>query len=379
MDATMATIIAIANQKGGVGKTTTTANLGVALAWLGRRVLLIDLDPQANLTAAFAVPTPLDATVAEALGDPTVALPIVTLADLYADPSHNGAGRDGRGTPLALVPASIALTTAEVALMSQSGRELLLRNHLLPIAKYFDFIVIDTPPALGLLVINALVAAHCVLIPTEARDFSIRGVQTVQDTIEHLRRVNPPLSVLGIMLSKIDRRLREERAVAAFLRNRWGELVMTTEIGTNSKILEAGSAGTYALVHQGRQPADWYLQLAREVMARTSRNLAPGTPRVPATDGSVDETASAPVLARAVGTSGEGSASAPTLARVGEWHPPTWPDTAAGAPIPLVGHSTQLAPLEPAAPESHRVLPFGSTSLLRLWWRSIRRRDRKAS
>jgi hypothetical protein len=180
------------------------------------------------------------------------------------------------------------------------------------------------------------------------------------------------------MLSKIDRRLREERAVAAFLRNRWGELVMTTEIGTNSKILEAGSAGTYALVHQGRQPADWYLQLAREVMARSSRNLAPGTPRVPATASSVDEPAPAPVLA-AVRTSGGGSASSPTSARVGEWHPPTWPDTAADASIPLVGHSTRLAPPEPAPPESHRVVPFGSTSLLRLWWRSIRRRDRKAS
>jgi chromosome partitioning protein len=251
----MTTIVAVANQKGGVGKTTTTANLGASLARLGQRVLLIDLDPQGNLTSAFGVGTE-EGTVANSLLDRAVALPIVKVGD-------------EQQASVSLVPASITLATVEAALMTKLGRELRLRDQILAVANYFDFVLIDTPPSLGLLTINALVAANWVLIPTEARFFSIQGLQMLQDSIQEVLTLNQALKVLGIVLSKYDRRLREERAVSSFLREHWGELVFATEIGTNSKILEAGSAGTPVyLFSGGDKAANLYLQLAREVMDR---------------------------------------------------------------------------------------------------------------
>lgn len=252
----MTTIVATANQKGGVGKTTTTANLGASLARLGQRVLLIDLDPQGNLTSAFGLRPQTECTIAQSLLDRNVPLPVVTVEDTEK-------------ATLSLVPASISLATVEAALMTKLGRELRLRDQILPLTNYFDFILIDTPPSLGLLTINALVAASWVLIPTEARFFSIQGLQMLQDSIQEILYLNQTLKVLGILLSKYDRRLREERAVSSFLRQHWGDLVFNTEIGTNSKILEAGSAGTSVFLFNGAdKAATLYLQLAREVMNR---------------------------------------------------------------------------------------------------------------
>jgi chromosome partitioning protein len=252
----MATITAVSNQKGGVGKTTTTANLGASLAELGQRVLLIDLDPQGNLTAAFGLNDKIEATVAQALMDRAVPMPIMRTSN------H----RPGQ---VAVVPASIPLATVEAALMTKLGRELRLRDQILTVADDYDFILIDTPPSLGLLTVNALVAASRVIIPTEARYFSLQGLQMLEDSIQEILYVNPSLKVLGILLSKLDRRLREERTVAAYLRERWGELVFSTEISTNSKILEAGSAGTSVFCYAGAdKAAESYLQLAREVIDR---------------------------------------------------------------------------------------------------------------
>jgi chromosome partitioning protein len=252
----MGTIIAVANQKGGVGKTTTTANLGASLAMAGRRVLLVDMDPQGNLTAAFGLEKQAERTIADALLDRQCPLPIVSA-------NHHGhAGLD-------LVPSAIPLAGAEAALMNKLGRELRLRDQLATVEDAYDFILIDTPPALGLLTINALVAANAVIVPTEARFFSLQGLQMLQESIEEITYLNPRLAVLGILLSKLDRRLREERAVAEYLRNRWGELVFRTEIGTNSKILEAGSAGTSVFRYGGAErAAEMYLALAREVVER---------------------------------------------------------------------------------------------------------------
>ena len=130
-------------------------------------------------------------------------------------------------------------------------------------------ILIDTPPSLGLLTINALVAARYVVVPTEARFFSLQGLQALQETINETLYLNPTLSVLGIILSKLDTRLREERTVANFLRERWGNLVFTTEIRSNSKILEAGSAGVSVFRYTGADKAvEGYLNLAREVLGR---------------------------------------------------------------------------------------------------------------
>jgi len=257
----MATIIAVANQKGGVGKTTTTANLGAALALRGCRVLLVDLDPQGNLTSAFGLEKDVQQTVAESLLDRRVPLPVVAVA--------NGATVDPNARHLSVVPAAVGLASAEAQLMNKLGRELRLRDQLLTVGDQFDFIMIDTPPSLGVLTINALVAASRVIIPTEARFFSLQGLQMLEESIEEILYLNPRLEVLGILLSKMDRRLKEERQVAQYLRQRWGVRVFGTEVSTNSKILEAVSAGTSVFHYQGAEKAvDLYLALADEVITR---------------------------------------------------------------------------------------------------------------
>jgi chromosome partitioning protein len=259
----MATVIAVANQKGGVGKTTTTANLGAALTMRGQRVLLVDLDPQGNLTSAFGLERDVQQTVADALLDRRIPLPVV--------PVQNGSvlPADGGEHHLAVVPASVGLASAEAQLINKLGREMRLRDQLSNLDTQYDFVLIDTPPALGVLTINALVAASRVIIPTEARFFSLQGLQMLEDSIEEILYLNPKLEVLGVLLSKLDRRLKEERQVAAYLRQRWGVRVFETEIGTNSKILEAGSTGTSVFHYVGAEKAvNAYMKLADEVLNR---------------------------------------------------------------------------------------------------------------
>lgn len=258
----MATVIAVANQKGGVGKTTTTANLGAALALRGQRVLLVDLDPQGNLTSAFGLEKNVQQTVADALLDRRVPLPVVPV-DSSTQTNRPNSSR------LSVVPAAVGLASAEAQLMNKLGRELRLRDQLMVVDRDFDFVLIDTPPALGVLTINALVAATRVIIPTEARFFSLQGLQMLEESIEEILYLNPRLEVLGILLSKMDRRLKEERQVAEYLRQRWGARVFQTEVGTNSKILEAGSAGTSVFHYPGAEKAvELYLTIADEVISR---------------------------------------------------------------------------------------------------------------
>jgi chromosome partitioning protein len=252
----VAITIAVANQKGGVGKTTTTANLGASLAELGQRVLAIDLDPQGNLTAAFGLDRQVDKSVADSLLDRACSLPVLSAENAVV-----------RG--LSISPATIALAAAEAALATKMGRELRLRDQIGGVDEDYDFILIDTPPSLGLLTINAMVAAQFVIVPTEARFFSLQGLQALQETINESLYLNSTLRILGIVLSKLDTRLREERTVSNFLRERWGNLVFTTEIRSNSKILEAGSAGVSVFRYSGAdKAAEGYLALAREVLSR---------------------------------------------------------------------------------------------------------------
>ena len=191
---------------------------------------MIDMDPQGNLSSAAGVNGQAKGSVADSLLDRKVALPI-----------HRVVQR--MDSILDLVPANINLAATEAALMNKLGRELRLRDQLVAISNDYDFVLIDTPPSLGLLTINSLVAADKVLIPTEARLFSLQGLQMLQESIEEILYLNPRLQVLGILLSKLDRRLKEERLVSGYLRDRWGAQVFQTEVGTNSKILEAASSG----------------------------------------------------------------------------------------------------------------------------------------
>jgi chromosome partitioning protein len=251
-----ARIISIANQKGGVGKTATTTNLGTALYELGHRVLVIDMDPQGNLSSSFRAPIEPGENVAESLLDRKVPLPIVHIYE------KDDAALD-------LVPTNINLAMAEAALANKLGREFRLREGVSAVANRYDFVLIDTPPSLGLLTINSLVAAQMVLVPTEARYFSLQGLKMLQESIDEILYINPQLRILGIVLSKFDRRLREEQTVAAYLRENWGDLVFETTVGTNSKILEAASAGVPLIELTGAQRAvETYRSLAREVLAR---------------------------------------------------------------------------------------------------------------
>ena len=248
--------IACANQKGGVGKTTTAANLSATLSQMGKRVLAVDMDAQANLTAHFGLERELDASVATALRDRQADLPIYRI-------------EDERGGSVDVVPASLELASVEFQLTAVIGRELRLREHLARVQDQYDFIIVDTPPSLGLLTVNALVAADCVIIPTEARFFSLQGLYMLEETIAEVASLNPKIEVLGVLLSKYDRRLREEQAVWQYLHERWGDRVFTTEIGINSKILEAASAGVSVVSYSGaRKAVDAYQLLAREVLDR---------------------------------------------------------------------------------------------------------------
>jgi chromosome partitioning protein len=153
--------------------------------------------------------------------------------------------------------------------MNKLGRELRLRDQLGTVAERHDFVLIDTPPSLGLLTINALVAAQRVIIPSEARFFSLQGLQMLQESIEEILYLNPRLEVLGIVLSKYDRRLKEERTVSNYLRERWGNLVFDTSIASNSKILEAASVGVSIFSYAGAERAiTAYRDLAEEVAGR---------------------------------------------------------------------------------------------------------------
>jgi chromosome partitioning protein len=223
---------------------------------MGHRVLVVDMDPQGNLSSSLHSSNGTRSTVADALLDRKLPLPIVPVYE-----------RDNSGFDL--VPTSVALASAEAALANKLGREFRLRDQLNTVADRYEFILIDTPPSLGLLTINSLVAAQLVLIPTEARYFSLQGLQMLQESIDEILYINPNLRILGIVLSKFDRRLREEQTVAAYLRENWGDLVFETSVGTNSKILEAASAGVPLVELSGAQRAvETYRSLAREVLTR---------------------------------------------------------------------------------------------------------------
>ena len=254
-----ATIIAMCNQKGGVGKTTSTINLGACLAEAGRRVLLVDLDPQGALSAGLGVPHyELEVTVYNLLVDSHSSI-------------HNAIHKTAVHG-LDLVPANIDLSAAEIQLVNEVGREQTLARALRPVMKDYDYIILDCQPSLGLLTVNALACAHGVIIPMECEYFSLRGLALLTDTVEKVRdRLNFNLEIVGILVTMFDRRTTHAREVMSRVVEVFEDRVFDTVITRTVRFPETSVAGepiiTWAPNSQGAQQ---YRQLAREVIERTS-------------------------------------------------------------------------------------------------------------
>jgi chromosome partitioning protein len=252
-----AKVIAMCNQKGGVGKTTSTINLGAALAEYGRRVLLVDLDPQGALSAGLGVPHyELDSTVHNLLVEPRVSIEEVIIKT--------------RVSGLELVPSNIDLSAAEIQLVNEVGREHTLARALYPVLDRYDFVLIDCQPSLGLLTVNGLACSDGVIIPTECEYFSLRGLALLTDTVDKVRdRLNPKLSISGIVITRYDSRTVNAREVMARVVERFGDLVFDTVIARTVRFPETSVAGepitSWAPKSTGAQA---YRALAREVIDR---------------------------------------------------------------------------------------------------------------
>jgi chromosome partitioning protein len=251
-----ARILAMANQKGGVGKTTTTINLGAALAEYGRRVLLVDFDPQGALSVGLgANPHNLDLSIYNVLLQDDIGVEDVLI-------KTNVAG-------LHVLPANIDLSAAEIQLVTEVAREMALARILRPVRKDYDFILIDCQPSLGLLAINALTCAHAVLIPLECEFFSLRGVALLLDTIDKVReRLNFDLELEGILATMYDSRTTHSRQVLQRVVEAFGDKVYQTVITKTVKFPESTVAGTpITSLDPASSGARNYRQLAREVIA----------------------------------------------------------------------------------------------------------------
>jgi chromosome partitioning protein len=252
-----ARVIALCNQKGGVGKTTTTINLGAALAEYGRRVLLVDFDPQGALSVGLGVnPMDLERTIYNSLMEREVTADDILL-------KTNIAGMD-------LLPSNIDLSAAEVQLVGEVAREQTLKRILVPVLADYDVVLIDCQPSLGLLTINALTASDGVIIPLECEFFSLRGVALLIQTIDKVKeRLNPHLELEGILATMYDRRTVHGREVLTRVVEAFGEKVFHTVINRTIRFPETTVAGepitTFAPTSLG---ATSYRDLAREVVAR---------------------------------------------------------------------------------------------------------------
>ncbi len=254
-----ATIIAMCNQKGGVGKTTSTINLGACLAEVGRKVLLVDLDPQGALSAGLGVPhDELDITVYNLLVDSSAS--IHSAMHKTAIPG------------LDLVPANIDLSAAEIQLVNEVGREHTLARALRPVVKDYDYIILDCQPSLGLLTVNALACAHGVIIPMECEYFSLRGLALLTDTVEKVRdRLNFDLEIVGILVTMFDRRTSHAREVMSRVVEVFQNQVFDTVITRTVRFPETSVAGEPIITWAPSTPgAKQYRELAREVIERTS-------------------------------------------------------------------------------------------------------------
>lgn len=252
-----ARVIAMVNQKGGVGKTTSTVSLGAALAGYGRKVLLVDFDPQGALSVALGLnPNASDLSIYNLLTDSEC-----HVADVITSTKVEG---------LDLIPSNIDLSAAEVQLVSEVGREYALQRALAPVIGDYDIVLIDCQPSLGLLTLNALTASNEVIIPMATEYFALRGVALLKDTIDKVTsRLNPQLKIIGVLPTMHDPRTLHSREVLESVTGAFGDTVFTTTINRTVKFPDSAVAGEpiteFAASSSGAMA---YRRLAREVLAR---------------------------------------------------------------------------------------------------------------
>ncbi|MGN6375455.1 MAG: ParA family protein [Sphingomonas sp.] len=254
--------IAVANQKGGVGKTTTAINVATALAATGVRVLLVDIDPQGNASTG--------------LGIPHAERKLSTYDLLVGDATLEEAAITTRVPRLDIVPATVDLSGAEIELVEYDDRTHRLDRVVGTTKGPWQVVIIDCPPSLGLLTLNAMVAAHALLVPLQCEFFALEGLSQLLSTVERIRsRFNPGLSILGVVLTMYDRRNRLTDQVSDDVRAVLGRVVFDTVIPRNVRLSEAPSHGVPALIYDHRCPgSEAYIALARELIARMPQPAA---------------------------------------------------------------------------------------------------------
>lgn len=255
-------VIAIANQKGGVGKTTTAINLGTALAATKKRVVILDLDPQGNASTGFGI-----ARTDRQLNVYHLLIGQATVAEAIKQTDIPG---------LSIVPSGVDLSGAEIELVGMENREFYLKNAIGRGAEDFDYVLIDCPPALGLLTLNALAAADALLVPLQCEFFALEGISHLLRTVERIRQtVNPTLEIQGIVLTMYDTRNRLSDMVASDVRAHFGDKVYKTVIPRNVRVSEAPSHGRPVLIYDiNCAGSRAYLHLAGEVLRRERRAVA---------------------------------------------------------------------------------------------------------
>ncbi|MBO7415877.1 MAG: ParA family protein [Bacteroidaceae bacterium] len=252
----MGKIIALANQKGGVGKTTTTINLAASLATFEKKVLVVDADPQANASSGLGIDIKsLECTVYECLvngRDPREAI------------------RESCIEGLCIMPSHIDLVGAELELMNMEGRETVMKKMLSAIRDDYDFILIDCSPSLGLITVNALTAADSIIIPVQCEYFALEGISKLLNTIKIIKtKLNPSLDIEGFLLTMYDSRLRLSNQIIEEVRKHFQELVFETVISRNVKLSEAPSYGLPAVMYDAEsRGAKNYLALAQEILKK---------------------------------------------------------------------------------------------------------------